>query len=163
MNEYELTYITKVGLTKDKSDRVEARIARAFEKQAGHVLRNRDIGERSLAYPIRKEGRGHYLQLNFLGEGLLVDELESELRIIPEVLRFLTIRLSRAVDIEAKKQEYIELAKPVVTEEVAEAKETAAAPVASEASATETAAKPVEAAAPAPTAETATDTPTETE
>jgi small subunit ribosomal protein S6 len=108
MNEYELTYIRRVNLDQEKIDRMESRISRAFEKHGGEVMLTQDLGERTLAYLIEKEAKGQYIQLNLLGTGNLVDEIEGLFRISPEILRFLTIRLARNVDLEQKKKEYIE-------------------------------------------------------
>lgn len=113
MNEYELTYIRRIGLEADKIKKLDARISKAFEKHGGQVLRLQDFGEKSMAYQIRKEARGHYIQINFAGNGELIDELEGHFKISPEILRFLTVRLSRNVDPEQKKQEYAQ-PKPAV-------------------------------------------------
>ena len=108
MNEYELTYIVKVGFESDKLQKMESRVTRAFKEHGGEVLLKDDLGEKTLAYPIQKEGKGHYTRINFVGTGALVDELEGLFRISPEVLRFLTVRLNRQVDVGQKKKEYAE-------------------------------------------------------
>ncbi len=108
MNEYELTYIRRVGLDDAQVKKVESKMTKSFEKHGGEVMDTQDLGEKMLAYPIEKEGKGHYVQFNFVGSGQLVDEIEQQFRITPEVLRFLTIRLSRNADPGQKKKEYEE-------------------------------------------------------
>ena len=108
MNEYELTYIKRIGADEAKMEKIEQRVTRAFDEHGGEVLLNQDLGEKTLAYLIEKEGKGHYVRVNFAGSGALVDEIEGLFRISPEILRFLTVRLNRQVNVEQKKKEYAE-------------------------------------------------------
>lgn len=106
MHEYELIYIRRAGPAGEQAKKVDARIIKAFEKHGGIMLRDKELGEKTLAYLIQKEQKGNYRQLNFCGPSDLVAEIESQLRIAPEVLRFLTVRLARNVDPDQKKTEY---------------------------------------------------------
>lgn len=108
MNEYELTYIRKIGLDQDVVEKMESRITQAFEKNGGVVLQIQDMGEMQLAYVIKKESKGQYIKISFVGTGALVDELERQFRISADVLRFLTVKLASNVDPEQKKKEYAE-------------------------------------------------------
>jgi len=106
MNEYELTYILKVGIDSEESKKVTERLDKLMEKHAGTILREQELGEKALAYRIQKEGRGTYVRRYFLGSGDLVDAIEQQLRITSNVLRFLTVREDRDVDPEQKKKEH---------------------------------------------------------
>lgn len=108
MNEYEITYIRRINLDREAINRVEGRVSRALERHGGEILRTLDLGEKPLAYKVDKEVKGQYFQLNLLGNGNLIDELEKVFRISSEILRFLTIRVTRNVDVEQKRKEYSE-------------------------------------------------------
>ncbi len=108
MNQYELTYIRKLGADPEKFKKLEARFTKAFEKHGGEILGLQDLGEKTMAYPIKKEPKGHYVQVDFIGTGALVDEIEGLFRISAEILRFLTIRLGRDIDVEKAKKDYEE-------------------------------------------------------
>lgn len=119
MNEYELTYILNVNTAMEDAGRIKDRVEKLLTKHSGIRLREHDLGELALAYPIRKEERGHYVRMHFLGNGNLVDELEQQLKISAPVLRFLTVRVDRDVDPEAKKKEHADAARKLEQEKAA--------------------------------------------
>ena len=53
---------------------------------------------RKLAYPIRKSNRGIFVYLKYVGYGDLVAELERNLRLLDEVVRFQTVLLTEDID-----------------------------------------------------------------
>jgi len=55
-------------------------------------------GYRKLAYPVKKHGRGVYVYLKYVGDGVLVAELERNLRNIDEITKFLTTKVADEVD-----------------------------------------------------------------
>lgn len=110
MNEYELNTIFKITVQSEQLQKAKDRINKILPKHGGIELRRVVLGEKLLAYPIAKELKGSYERLHFLGTGALVDALEQQLRILPEVLRFLTVRVDRDVDLEQKKKEHAEAA-----------------------------------------------------
>ncbi len=105
LNEYELTYILRVDVDNTKTKRLTDRMEKAVEKHKAELVANEDLGDRMLAYPIHKEGKGHYHLLRLFGEGDLIAELEGYLRIAPEVLRFLSVRIAKNIDPQQRKKE----------------------------------------------------------
>ncbi|HBQ47432.1 MAG TPA: 30S ribosomal protein S6, partial [Hyphomonas atlantica] len=55
-------------------------------------------GLRNLAYPIKKQRKGHYSLLNIDGPADAVQELERRLRISDDVMRYMTIRVEALSD-----------------------------------------------------------------
>lgn len=106
MHEYELMYILRSDLDNEKADKLTARIDKLFTKHAGEKLLSEDLGEKNLAYTIKKERKGRYALLHFLGHGELVEDLEASLRITPEVLRFLTVCVDKNVDAAERKKAF---------------------------------------------------------
>ena len=51
-----------------------------------------DWGSRKLAYPIKKQGEGHYYLLEYNAEPAVVSELERTLRITEGVLRYMSVQ-----------------------------------------------------------------------
>jgi len=133
MNEYELTYILNVNAAVADTGRMKDRIEKLLTKHSGIRLREHDLGEKTLAYQIRKEERGRYVRMHLLGNGALVDELEQQLKISAPVLRFLTVRVDRNVDPEAKKKEHADAARKLEQERAASAAEESPAAPAEEA------------------------------
>ncbi len=104
MREYELIYVIQPDATPEREQEIHARADEFIEGAGGaRVLLRDDWGKRKLAYEIRKFQKGHYFQLNFLGEGSEISELERGLRLDPDVLRFLSVQVDESVkDVEAR-------------------------------------------------------------
>jgi len=103
VREYELVYILHPDITPEREAEIHAKLDRHVEAADAHMLLRDDWGKRKLSYEIAKLQKGHYFLLSFLGGGELVAPLERELRIDPDVIRFLTILRSPLVkDIEGR-------------------------------------------------------------
>ncbi len=103
VREYEFIYIIQPDAMPEREQEIHNRVDGIISQAAGtHLLRD-DWGKRKLAYEIRKFQKGHYFQLNLLGDGSFVPELERMLRLDPDVLRFLTVLVDPEVkDIDAR-------------------------------------------------------------
>ena len=111
MREFELIYVIQPDATPDREQEIHGRADTVIEGAGSRVLLREDWGKRKLAYEIKSFQKGHYVQLNFLGNGSEVAELERSLRIDQDVLRFLSIQVSDdVVDVEARVKEATEQA-----------------------------------------------------
>ncbi|MBI2082626.1 MAG: 30S ribosomal protein S6 [Deltaproteobacteria bacterium] len=89
---YETVYILKPDLTEDVMKKINSKILEILARRGGKLLDQKDLGKKMLAYKISHQNRGHYFQLNFEGSGPVIEDLEKNLRLTEEVLRFLTVR-----------------------------------------------------------------------
>ena len=103
MREYDLIYIIQPDATREREVEIHAKVDSFVSDGGGtHLLRD-DWGKRKLAYEIQKFQKGHYFQLSFLGDGAFVPDMERQLRLDVDVLRFLTVLANDNVkDIEAR-------------------------------------------------------------
>ena len=103
MREYELIYIIQPDATAEREAEIHAKVDGFVSGGGGtHLLRD-DWGKRKLAYEMRKFQKGHYFQLSFLGNGAFVPDMERQLRLDVDVLRFLTVLADENVqDVEAR-------------------------------------------------------------
>jgi small subunit ribosomal protein S6 len=90
---YETTFITRAELTDEQLKAFNERITGIIGGFGGGVVLTEDWGKRKLAYPIQKETRGHYTYIVYTGRGDVVAEVERNLRLSENVLRFLTVNL----------------------------------------------------------------------
>ena len=158
MNHYETTVVLKPDVGGDTIEAALDRVRDVVTSQGGTLLEIDHWGKKRLAYEIQKHTRGIYVHTQFLGKGPMVAELERNLRINNNILRFLTIKTKAGVNpAEAEVKEYV---KPEYgAEETSEAPAAEAAPAeaaeapAAEAAPAEAAAPAAEAAAPAAEAE----------
>lgn len=67
------------------------RARKLIEEMGGKVEQVQEWGMRDLAYPIRKQTRGYYVLTEYSSTAAGVNELERNLKIADEILRFLTV------------------------------------------------------------------------
>lgn len=109
VREYETTFIVQPEITDDVRETFLARLDGLLEKGAAVRLMLDDWGRRKLAYEIEGFQKGHYYSLKYLDEGNVVAELERVLKLEEAVLRYLTVRVTDAVDdIETRKADAAE-------------------------------------------------------
>jgi small subunit ribosomal protein S6 len=95
---YETTFITRSELSDDGLKTLQERLAQVVGSFQGEVVLTEDWGKRKMAYPIKKESRGHYTYFVYTGTGEIVHEIERNLRLHDHVLRFLTVNLDPEFD-----------------------------------------------------------------
>ncbi len=106
MREYELVYIIQPDASPEKEKELQTRIGEMLSRADAVTLLWDDWGKRKLAYEIRKLQKGHYVLVNFLGGGGSIPEIERMLRIDPDILRFLTVKVNERVrDVDARIEE----------------------------------------------------------
>lgn len=118
VHEYETIYILKPELPEDSVRAVEEKLTGIIARFEGDLLQVDDWGKRKMAYNIKKNSRGHYVRLHYVGPAPLITELERNLRIDDRQIRFLTVRMSEDVDVELKRSEITALMASRVSEEV---------------------------------------------
>jgi small subunit ribosomal protein S6 len=76
-----------------------------------------DWGIKKLAYEIKKKNRGHYIRLDYGGDGTLVAEMERSFRIDDRVMKFMTILLEESVNLDDLKEEQASASEEKTAEE----------------------------------------------
>ena len=104
MRRYETIFILDPDLSDDQRDPVFERVGDLIRRHDGLLVTLDKWGPKKLAYEIKKKPRGYYVRLDFCGTGLLVDEVERFFRIDDRVLKYMTILMEKAVDIENIKE-----------------------------------------------------------
>ena len=93
MNKYELGVIVSAKL-EDEAQKAEFERVEGLVTRFGGVIEKIDSwGRRKLAYPIQKQTDGVYSFITFESESGVPAEIESRLRILENVLRFLIVRV----------------------------------------------------------------------
>lgn len=98
---YETTFITRGELSDEGLKALKDRLANVVTQYDGSLVLSEDWGRKSLAYPIQKETRGQYTYMVYSGKGDVVAEMERNLRLHENVLRFLTVNLEKEFSQEA--------------------------------------------------------------
>ena len=100
--EYETIFIAHPDTNPEGIDQIAGRLTDAISKLDGRLLKAENWGRRRLAYPIRKQQKGIYIYLRYLGYSDLVHELERNMRMIEPVIKYITVKLDEDVNPEAR-------------------------------------------------------------
>ena len=128
MTSYETLFVVKPTLTDEETSAVITKVKDILAKEGAELLATNDMGMRKLAYPVEKHARGYYTVLFFNAEGTVITELERNLRISEDVIKFLTVKYTKVkelaqfnklVAIENKKSEVVVEAVKETVEEIA--------------------------------------------
>jgi small subunit ribosomal protein S6 len=105
---YETVFILDPDLSEEDTEKAIKRVQTVIEGQKGKVLLWDRWGKRKLAYRVKKKVKGNYIRVVYHGEPKVVAIIERNLRIMEDVLKFLTIIMAdKEIDItiEEKKEE----------------------------------------------------------
>jgi small subunit ribosomal protein S6 len=97
--EYEAIYVLRPDVARDNAARIAGRVEEVVGREGGKLTLVETWGRRLLAYPVSKHKRGVYVYLRFVGTGNVVSELERNLRMQDDVLKYLTIKLRDDIDL----------------------------------------------------------------
>ncbi len=86
---YELLYIVPTHFTEKDLPEVAKKINKIIEENGGKIIKEKNLGNKKLAYPIKQVYRGFYILLNLEIDSKQIDKLNKELKLTPEVLRHL--------------------------------------------------------------------------
>ena len=90
---YEHLLIARQDISAQAVDALATHLKTIVEGEGGKVEKQEYWGLRSLAYRIKKNRKGHYVLLNINAPSKAVAELERQLKINEDVLRFLTVKV----------------------------------------------------------------------
>ena len=90
---YETVLIARNDVTQQQVEGIVDAIATQFEAEGDAVKKREYWGLRSLAYRIKKNRKGHYMLLGLEAKPAAMKEMERQLSLNEDVLRFLTIRV----------------------------------------------------------------------
>ncbi len=103
LREYELMYVVRPDLDEDGLRGAVEAVQGLVEGQGGEVITTTPWGKRRLAYEIAGLRDGHYVIVEFRGDGSNVKELERALRISDHVIRhMITIAVPKPPEAEGK-------------------------------------------------------------
>ena len=93
MNEFEMMFIVKATIDEAKVSETAENLKSVITSMKGEITDSKDLGQKKLAYPIKKELTGFYFVVNFNANNEIVAELDRKARIDELVLRHMIIRL----------------------------------------------------------------------
>ncbi len=92
MNNYELTLVINAKIEDDERAAVLDKCKAYVERFGGKITNIEEAGKKKLAYDIQKMSEAFYYFVQFDAEASAPAEIESRIRIMDNVLRFLIVR-----------------------------------------------------------------------
>jgi small subunit ribosomal protein S6 len=90
---YETVLIARNDVTQQQVEAIADGIGTQLETEGGAVKKREYWGLRSLAYRIKKNRKGHYMLLGLDAKPAFITEMERQLGLNEDMLRFMTIRV----------------------------------------------------------------------
>ncbi|HZD76585.1 MAG TPA: 30S ribosomal protein S6 [Acidobacteriaceae bacterium] len=90
---YEVMFILRPDVVGEEADKLIAGFEATITKGNGKLVSSEKLGNRKLAYTVRKFNEGNYNLLTVEADGSLVAELERRLRVTEPVIKFITVRM----------------------------------------------------------------------
>ncbi|MBN2767505.1 MAG: 30S ribosomal protein S6 [Campylobacterales bacterium] len=99
MNCYETLFVVKPTLTEEEITAQITKMKDILAKENAELIAEDNMGMRKLAYPVEKHLRGHYTVLYYKAEGSSIAEIERNLKINENIIKFLSVKYSKKKEI----------------------------------------------------------------
>ncbi len=90
---YEHVYLARQDVSAQQVEELTGSLTQVLADNGGKVAKSEYWGLKSLSYRIRKNRKAHYTLLNIDAPAAAVAEMERQMRINEDILRFMTIRV----------------------------------------------------------------------
>jgi len=92
---YETVFIARQEISAAQVDALSDQFTAVLSENGGSVKKKEYWGLKGLAFRIKKNRKGHYVLLNIDAPPAGLHEMERQMRINEDVLRFMTIRVDK--------------------------------------------------------------------
>ncbi len=92
MNKYELAVVVNAKLEEEERAAVLEQVKGLITRFNGVISDVDEWGKKTLAYEIQKMREGYYYFIHFEADGSVPAEIESRIRIMDNVIRYLCVR-----------------------------------------------------------------------
>ncbi len=90
---YESVFIARQDISTAQVDGLAENFEKIIADGGGSVSKRENWGLRTMAYKIKKNRKGHYVLFNIDAPAPAVHEMERQMRINEDVLRYMTVRV----------------------------------------------------------------------
>ena len=98
MNHYETIYIADPTLDDDPLKETIDKFSDLIKKLKGFIVKVDEWGKRKLAYEVKRFDKGYYVVLDFYALPETVTELERNLKLDDQILKYITVKIDENVD-----------------------------------------------------------------
>lgn len=92
---YETVIIARQDISAKQAEDMASAFAKIVNDNGGKLKNTESWGLRNLAYKIKKNRKGHYTLMHFDAPASAIAEMERNIRLHEDVLRFLTVTIEK--------------------------------------------------------------------
>ena len=92
MTKYEIMFILSTHLTDEEKKESVPKVEDILAKAGAQEISTEIMGERKLAYPIKKKENGYYVLTNFVIDGTKLIDVETKLNITESLLKYMIVK-----------------------------------------------------------------------
>ena len=92
MTKYELCFVVNAKIEDEERANAVAKVKALIERFGGAITNVDEWGKKKLAYEIQKMKEGYYYFIQFEAETSAPKEIESRIRIMDNVIRYLIVK-----------------------------------------------------------------------
>ncbi len=97
MNKYECIYVARQDIPQSQVENMSEQFTGIIKEYNGTIHKVEYCGLRQLAYKIKKNRKGHYVEMHFEASPDAIVEMERQMGLHEDMLRFLTLRMKEFV------------------------------------------------------------------
>ncbi|MDX1738414.1 MAG: 30S ribosomal protein S6 [Alphaproteobacteria bacterium] len=98
MRNYETLLIARQDVSASQAEALADQFISFLTAEGGEIARREYWGLKNLAYRIKKNRKGHYVLVNYAAPHSAVVEMERNMRLSEDILRFMTTRTDAKVE-----------------------------------------------------------------
>ena len=92
MTNYEIMFILSTQLTDEEKKANVEKVEEVLANAGATEVKTEIMGDRKLAYPIKKKENGYYVLTTFQADGTKFTEIESKLNINESILKYMIVK-----------------------------------------------------------------------
>jgi len=93
MSFYESVFIARQEISAQQADALAETFSNVIAENGGSVSKRENWGLKSLTFRIKKNRKGHYVMLNIEAPAAAINEMERQMRLHEDIIRYMTVRV----------------------------------------------------------------------
>ncbi len=93
LSKYETVFLARQDVSASHAEAMSKEFAEILKKEGAKVATTESWGLRTLAYPINKATKAHYVMFQFEAPASAVAELERQFRLHDDVVRYMSLKI----------------------------------------------------------------------
>lgn len=102
---YELLYTIPNKYTEEETALITDKISKLIQAEGGEIAVNEKLGKFKLTYPIKQTHQGNYIVLEFDAPASFIKKIDTDLKLMPEILRHIIVSKKKRSKEEIAKEE----------------------------------------------------------